>query len=272
MSSYPLPPLKRTKVAVLGLGVTGLVSVKNLVEIGFDVTGFERNDYFGGLWQYNEDPTQTTVLKSTISNGSKQFSPYQDFPYPDADGSGFLLLPIFCNPLLAMCPHLILTTLTWRLFSLQELPDYATADQVNDYIQSYVRNFNLEKHFRLGTDLLSVSLASSHVSPSSQWAIKFREGKGEHTEVFDRVLVATGPHTQAWMPTIAGMNQFEGRLLHSQAYKGPEPFRGKRVVVVGSAHTSGDVAVELAGVAKKIWLAHRSGGRIMSFFRFIPFA
>jgi dimethylaniline monooxygenase (N-oxide forming) len=29
----------------------GIVAVKNLLEEGFDVTGFERSDYIGGLWQ-----------------------------------------------------------------------------------------------------------------------------------------------------------------------------------------------------------------------------
>ena len=68
-SSRPWPgyvscvPMCPSPIRTIFTGVTGLVSVKNLVEIGFDVTGFERNDYFGGLWQYNEDPTQTTVLK-----------------------------------------------------------------------------------------------------------------------------------------------------------------------------------------------------------------
>jgi hypothetical protein len=46
-----------------GIGVAGLTALKNLLEQGFDVTGFEKNDYVGGLWQYNEDPNQTTVLK-----------------------------------------------------------------------------------------------------------------------------------------------------------------------------------------------------------------
>jgi dimethylaniline monooxygenase (N-oxide forming) len=41
----------------------GLVATKNLVEAGFDVTGFERNTYVGGLWHYT-DKDQTSVLQS----------------------------------------------------------------------------------------------------------------------------------------------------------------------------------------------------------------
>ena len=100
-------------------GIAGITSVKNLVEQGFeDVTGFERNDKIGGLWQFNEDPKQTTALKSEIATGlgrrltrfqrleptvastlyvsyerasARQTkltwlqSAYQDFPFPDGE-------------------------------------------------------------------------------------------------------------------------------------------------------------------------------------------
>lgn len=45
------------------IGALGLVAMKNLLEEGFDVTGFDKNGYLGGLWRYNEKP-QISVLKS----------------------------------------------------------------------------------------------------------------------------------------------------------------------------------------------------------------
>lgn len=47
-----------------GVGVAGLAATKNLVEQGFDVTAFDKNSQIGGLWEFKEDPKQTTVLKS----------------------------------------------------------------------------------------------------------------------------------------------------------------------------------------------------------------
>lgn len=41
----------------------GLVSLKNLLEEGFDAVGLERNDYLGGLWQFDEGE-KITVLES----------------------------------------------------------------------------------------------------------------------------------------------------------------------------------------------------------------
>lgn len=37
--------------------------MKNLLEEGFDVTGFDRNEYLGGLWHY-DDRARISVLES----------------------------------------------------------------------------------------------------------------------------------------------------------------------------------------------------------------
>jgi dimethylaniline monooxygenase (N-oxide forming) len=70
----------RITAAVIGLGAAGLVALKNLKEQGFDVTGFDRNDYIGGLWKYAEDD-RTSVLSTTIVNISKERGCFTDFPY-----------------------------------------------------------------------------------------------------------------------------------------------------------------------------------------------
>ena len=58
-------------VAVIGLGPAGLVALKNLKEEGFDVTGFDRNGYIGGIWKYTEEGS-TSVLQTTLVNISKE--------------------------------------------------------------------------------------------------------------------------------------------------------------------------------------------------------
>jgi dimethylaniline monooxygenase (N-oxide forming) len=63
--------MEQIKIAVIGLGAAGLVALKNLKEEGFNVTGFERNSYIGGLWKYSEND-QTSVLNTTVVNISKE--------------------------------------------------------------------------------------------------------------------------------------------------------------------------------------------------------
>lgn len=41
--------------------------MKNLLEEGFDVVGFDRNEYLGGLWHYDER-ARISVLESIINS------------------------------------------------------------------------------------------------------------------------------------------------------------------------------------------------------------
>jgi dimethylaniline monooxygenase (N-oxide forming) len=41
----------------------GIVAVKNLIEEGFDVVGFERSSYIGGLWRFTEDEDTLSIIE-----------------------------------------------------------------------------------------------------------------------------------------------------------------------------------------------------------------
>jgi dimethylaniline monooxygenase (N-oxide forming) len=43
----------------------GLVALKNMLEEDFDATGFEKNNYVGGLWRFNEGENITSITEST---------------------------------------------------------------------------------------------------------------------------------------------------------------------------------------------------------------
>lgn len=58
---------------ILVIGPLGLVTLKNLLEKGFEVTGFDKTDVVGGLWNFRDDD-QTTVLESRLCSKTVQFS------------------------------------------------------------------------------------------------------------------------------------------------------------------------------------------------------
>lgn len=45
------------------IGAMRTVAVKNLLEEGFDVVGFERSSYVGGLWHFTEDEVTLSILE-----------------------------------------------------------------------------------------------------------------------------------------------------------------------------------------------------------------
>jgi dimethylaniline monooxygenase (N-oxide forming) len=85
-------------------------------------------------------------------------------------------------------------------------------------------------------------------------------------QYFDKTVIAIGGTTsQPNVPVIEGLEKFKGQSLHSRAFKKPEQFAGRRVMVVGFGNTAADTSTQLAEVAEKVYIAHRNGARIVGF-------
>ncbi|KAL2419358.1 Monooxygenase aurF [Exophiala dermatitidis] len=212
-------PSTSNTVAVIGLGALGLVTVKNLLEEGFDVTGFEKNPYMGGLWKYTED-AQTSALQSTIANITKQRGCFTDFPFPD------------------------------------DTPLYPTAADVERYLADYAKHFGLMSHLKLETTVTNVR--RNEPNRKWMLTVKDTSG-GETVQSFDKVVVANGTNNKPNIPTLEGQDGFAGKILHSRDFKRPEAFKNQRVMVVGLGNTAADVATVLVGTAAKVYLSHRQG-------------
>jgi dimethylaniline monooxygenase (N-oxide forming) len=224
MTHEATKPGPASRIAVIGLGACGLVTLKNLLEAGFDASGFDRNNYTGGLWKFSPE-NKTTVLKTTVANLSKQTACYTDFPFPD------------------------------------RVDDYPTAEQFAQYLDDYAKAFDLSDRVRLGIAVEKITRNQEN----DGWEIRFKQDGQEHTQTFDKVVLCHGLQVQEPnVPKIEGMDTFTGRAIHSNEYKGPEPYAGKTVVVVGFGNTGPDIACDLVGNANKVYLSHRVGHAIVS--------
>ena len=119
--------------------------------------------------------------------------------------------------------------------SLAEMPDYPSATQVAEHMRAYASHFDLNRYFCFNTTLTYISpdtspatvssVTSSSSSSSSEfkpvrWRLRLKDKEGERVEVFDRVIITSGPWGKTWMPTLPGMDEFQGSIMHAQAYKG----------------------------------------------------
>ncbi|KAK5988367.1 Monooxygenase aurF [Cladobotryum mycophilum] len=212
-------------VAVVGLGALGLVTLKNLLEEGFEAVGFERNDYLGGLWHF-DDGNKISVMETTRSNGSKQRGCFTDFPFPE------------------------------------ETPDFAPAADVEKYLLAYAKHFELEKHARLSTSIQAARYDNEKkqwrlkIAPVS-------DANNAEWQAFDKVVFAMGTDQVPMRPKIPGIEKFEGFMEHSVNFKKPEILAGKRVMVLGFGNTAADMSTELAKVTSQVYLAHRHGAIIL---------
>ncbi|KAJ9416814.1 flavin-binding monooxygenase-like-domain-containing protein [Fusarium oxysporum] len=200
---------------------TGISMLKQLLQDGFSATLFERRSSVGGLWAYDANNGWTTALASTSANISKYTCGFTDFPIPD------------------------------------KYPVYLSAANFQEFMQSYAEHFKLTEHISFNSSVQVVNRNSD----DSGWVVQVEKvGTGEtESRPFDKVVFCHGYQTQRVMPTFPGQDKFEGEIIHSQQYRSPEAFRGKRVVILGLSTTTGEITPQVISTAKKVYVSHRSG-------------
>lgn len=68
------------------------------------------------------------------------------------------------------------------------------------------------------------------------------------------VVSATGTWGAPYIPNYAGRALFRGIHLHSAHYRSPQPFAGKRVLIVGGGNSGAQILAEVSEVAETIWV------------------
>jgi cation diffusion facilitator CzcD-associated flavoprotein CzcO len=72
------------------------------------------------------------------------------------------------------------------------------------------------------------------------------------------LVLATSTLGPPYTPSIPDLDIFTGFSIHSSAFHGPEPYAGKRVLMVGAANTACDLARILAPMAASVTLLQRN--------------
>ncbi|KAM3620617.1 uncharacterized protein V6R79_025956 [Siganus canaliculatus] len=220
------------RVAVIGAGSSGLVSIKVCVDEGLEPVCFERSDDIGGLWKFKEtpEPERASIYRSLIINTSKEMMCYSDFPMP------------------------------------AEYPNYMHNSMLLQYYRLYAEHFHLLKYIRFQTKVTSVTQRPDF-SVSGQWdVVTMNEDGEEERHVFDAVMVCSGHYINPAFPLsdFPGHETFTGRCSHSWEYKDADAFKGKRVVVIGIGNSGGDIAAEISRSAEKTFLSIREGSWVIS--------
>lgn len=136
-------------------------------------------------------------------------------------------------------------------------PDgYPARDEVVTYLADYASR--LDADIRTGHRVEKVVIAGA----GDRRGFEAVTAAGE---VFaaPMVVAATGGFSRPNRPDLPGLDGFSGTVLHSSGYRRPEPFAGKRVVIVGGGNSAVQIAIELAAHAP-VTLATRHPLRFMA--------
>lgn len=131
--------------------------------------------------------------------------------------------------------------------------DYPPARHVVDYLTRYEQRWDLPVLH--GTRVLSVEREGG--PDGSRLLVRARGTDGPATWRARAVVSATGTWGRPFVPRYPGAEEFAGRQLHSAAFRTPEPYAGKRVVVVGGGNTAAQLLAEVSLVADTTWVALR---------------
>ena len=114
---------------------------------------------------------------------------------------------------------------------------YPSNREIGDYLSRYAARFDLPAQTRLRTAVREIEAVPGG------WAVRH----GAQEEVFEKVVVASGRFQHSWIPQVPGLASFSGSLgvAHTSAYKHPEQYRGKRVLVAGCAISALEIASDL---------------------------
>lgn len=135
-------------------------------------------------------------------------------------------------------------------------PQFPSHRQMLAYFTGYARTFRIEPHIRLRSHVSCCELGQDR-----RWTVRVRANGETRTEHFDAVLVCTGHHREPFVPEFPGT--FTGTILHSSSYKRPDPYRGRRVLVVGAGNSAADIAADVAPVAERAALSMREGAHFV---------
>src|SRR5436309_4865096 len=101
-------------------------------------------------------------------------------------------------------------------------------DRVVEYLRLYAEHHALD--VRTGVEVESLEPA---------WTVQTSAGPIEA----ERVVVATGHSNVPFLPQWPG--EFAGDVVHSADYRNPEPYCGRRVLVVGAGNSAAEIAVDV---------------------------
>lgn len=117
-------------------------------------------------------------------------------------------------------------------------PIYPSGEQLYQYIRQYAEDHQF--NVRLGVNV-------NRVAPENDgWLVETSEGR----YWFRCVIVATGRYSSPIIPTLEGMDEFRGQILHARDYRKPSDFAGQRVLAVGAGPSGVDIALELTETAQ----------------------
>ncbi|MGU3436458.1 flavin-containing monooxygenase [Actinomycetes bacterium M1A6_2h] len=149
-------------------------------------------------------------------------------------------------------------------FSFARRPDWPSHFSKQPELLAYVRKcateFEVSDAIRFGVTVVG----SEYHEESQRWTTTYVDAAGVETAVTSRFLIsAVGVVNKPKVPTIPGMDEFTGRVVHTARWPAELELAGKRVALVGTGASAVQAARSIAASAEQTYVFQRSPQWIM---------
>lgn len=231
--------MTKKRVAIIGAGPSGLAQLRAFQSAAAkgeetpEVVCFEKQDNWGGLWNYtwrtgldeNGEPVHCSMYRYLWSNGPKEGLEFADYSFEEHFG--------------------------------KQIASYPPRAVLFDYIEGRVLQAGVRDQIRFNTAVRWINFDDA----TGKFTVTVHDHSKDHvySEDFDHVICASGHFSTPNVPYYEGFESFNGRLVHAHDFRDAREFSGKDILVVGSSYSAEDIGSQCWKYgAKSITSCYRS--------------
>ncbi|CAG8153127.1 unnamed protein product [Penicillium salamii] len=242
-------------VAVIGAGISGVVTAGHLLATGIKVTVFERSNAAGGVWLYDKRAPIEAQYPSPRPSASQEY--VQD---DREDRERNILLHAPPGPCYESLTNNVSTPLLRT--KLNAWPEgtgpFVRHHVLKDYIQDTSQKAGVDNVTKFGARVDRV------YKNGSTWNVHWSTLSGSYQGVtFDSVIVASGHYHTPLVPDIRGLaeakTQWPAKIFHSKSFRRSKGLEGKNVLLIGGGVSAIDIAKEISATVNQIYQSTRNG-------------
>ncbi|MGS4946463.1 NAD(P)-binding domain-containing protein [Meridianimarinicoccus sp. RP-17] len=136
-------------------------------------------------------------------------------------------------------------------------PVFAPKDKIGDWLEMYTKVMELNYWTRTSCK------SAKYDEKSGEWTVVVDRDGEEVTLKPKQLVLATGMSGKANVPNFPGMDSFKGDQHHSSKHPGPDAYRGKKAVVIGSNNSAHDICAALWENDVDVTMVQRSSTHIV---------
>ena len=131
-------------------------------------------------------------------------------------------------------------------------PDYIPKDKIANWLESYVDIMELDFWTETSFD------GARYDDAMQRWTVTLQRSDGPRTLHPKHIVLATSVSGTPNIPTIPGIENFKGKVLHSSQFAAGREWAGRSVVVFGTGTSAHDICQELHAAGADVTMVQRS--------------